>query len=93
MSSHPLQPPNGASAVLGEFLGHFGLDERSEPATLLRQLASAYAKLPYENLTKIIKEAAAGNAVEARRSPAEGRLRIDSTRPVFNATNHRTTDP
>jgi arylamine N-acetyltransferase len=57
--------------VLEQFLQRFGLDARAEPAALLQQVATAYARLPYENLTKIIKEAGAGNATEARRAPAE----------------------
>ena len=71
MKDSPLQLPPAESPVLASYLDHFDLERRAEPGRLLRQVASAYAQIPYENLTKIIKQAAAGNVAEARRSPAE----------------------
>jgi arylamine N-acetyltransferase len=53
------------------FLKHFGLDLHTPPETLLRQVVAAFARLPYENLTKIIKEETLGRTAEARRGPEE----------------------
>lgn len=67
----PLAAPPVDSPTLLAFLQQFDLDPRIEADSLLSQVAAAYAKLPYENLTKIIKESTAANAIEARRGPAE----------------------
>jgi arylamine N-acetyltransferase len=56
---------------LRQFLAHFTIDPSGPPERLLRQVATAFARLPYENLTKIIKDATAGRLDEARRSPGE----------------------
>lgn len=80
--NNPLAPPDGPSSVLAEYLRRMGLS--SEPATdfaravegvspvaVLERVASAFARLPYENLTKIVKKAESGSVEEARRRPAE----------------------
>jgi arylamine N-acetyltransferase len=54
-----------------QFLTHFAIDPSTRPEQLLRQVVTAFAQLPYENLTKIIKDATAGRRDEARRSPGE----------------------
>jgi arylamine N-acetyltransferase len=68
---NPVDVPQGTGLALRRFLAHFQLDPAAPPAVLLRQVAAAFAELPYENLTKIIKEAATGRPDEARRGPAE----------------------
>jgi len=60
-----------ADEPLRQFLAHFALDPSTPPERLLRQVVTAFAQLPYENLTKIIKDATAGRPDEARRGPAE----------------------
>jgi arylamine N-acetyltransferase len=63
--------PATSDAALRLFLNHFGLNRAAPPEQLLRQVTVAFARLPYENLTKIIKEASAGSCDQARRAPAE----------------------
>jgi arylamine N-acetyltransferase len=53
------------------FLGHFGLDRGAPPADLLRDTARAFSRIPYENLTKILKLDREGSAERARRHPPE----------------------
>lgn len=57
--------------VLIRFLAYFRLDVNLPPDRLLRQVIAAFARLPYENLTKIIKGATADRVEEARRLPGE----------------------
>lgn len=67
---NPTVPLRG-DETLRQFLAHFALDAAAPPERLLRQVVNAFARLPYENLTKIIKDATAGRPAEARRGPAE----------------------
>ncbi len=57
--------------VLSEFLAHFGIKLDQAPRVLLRDVANAFARLPYENITKIIKRAEFGSSEKARRYPEE----------------------
>jgi arylamine N-acetyltransferase len=57
--------------VLEGFLRHFGIAGDGPPRRLLGETTAAFARLPYENITKILKHAACGTPEEARRSPAE----------------------
>ena len=57
--------------VLREFLDHFGISSKAAPRQLLGAVATAYARLPYENITKIIKRAEVGSHEKARRYPEE----------------------
>jgi len=70
MDPHPLSPPASREELLG-FLEHFRLSDHLPPGELLRQLVRAFATIPYENLTKIIRDDEAGNAERARRHPAQ----------------------
>jgi arylamine N-acetyltransferase len=70
MAHHPLDPPQDRS-LLDLFLARFGLCADQSPRRLLREMAAAFTALPYENLTKIIKEDEAQAAPRARRQPAE----------------------
>lgn len=71
MHEHPLTPPPSASPVLGRFLAGHRIDPNRPPLELLDETARAFAGLPFENLTKIIKEAETGRPEAARRTPAE----------------------
>lgn len=68
---HPLRPPDKDSPLLRHFLQAHRIDQAKPAVELLTEVARAFARLPYENLTKIIKDAEAGNVEEARRTPAE----------------------
>src|SRR5512135_1726094 len=70
MDLHPLAPPASRETLL-RFLEHFCLSESLGPEELLRQLVRAFATMPYENLTKIIRDEEAGNPQRARRHPAQ----------------------
>jgi arylamine N-acetyltransferase len=68
---NPLDPPLPFSPVLRRFLDHFRIDSALPEETLLEKVIEAFAALPYENLTKIIRRDAAGFPELARRGPAE----------------------
>lgn len=70
METNPLAQPLD-HGVLIAFLKHFRLSADRTPRDLLRDVATAFANLPYENLTKIIKEDQEQAAIRARRLPAE----------------------
>lgn len=70
MAINPLAPPQD-DEVLRAFLKRFQLPTGLAPRDLLRAVATAFTHLPYENLTKIIKEDQEQAAVRARRLPAE----------------------
>jgi arylamine N-acetyltransferase len=57
--------------VLGGFLEHFGIARDDPPRRVLGETTAAFARLPYENLTKIIKYAGCGIPERARRAPGE----------------------
>ncbi len=71
MRDHPLLPPTHDSPVLHQFLHDFRIDADRPPDQILLASAQAFADLPYENLTKIIKDAETGTVEAARRTPAE----------------------
>jgi arylamine N-acetyltransferase len=68
---HPLQTPESDSPLLKQFLCNHHIDSAPSPIEVLTAVAQAFSRLPFENLTKIIKDAEAGRAEEARRSPQE----------------------
>lgn len=70
MAENPLAPPDDPR-LLQAFLQRFGLRTDQPPRTLLCAVATAFSQLPYENLTKIIKQAEVGDAARAKRLPAE----------------------
>lgn len=70
MYHDPLQPPEGP-ALLRDFAHQSGLHLVTGSPGSLAELATAFTRLPYENLTKILKEATSGSAAEARRHPGE----------------------
>ena len=68
---NPLDAPAPDSPVLRLFLRHFGLAPDMAPLALLEGVSRAFATIPYENLTKIIKLADAGSPRRAKRGPLE----------------------
>ena len=54
-----------------DFMEHFGIPANGSPRKLLGGVATAFADIPYENITKIIRRAEAGSARKARRYPEE----------------------
>jgi arylamine N-acetyltransferase len=62
---------NAAMKTLTEFMAHFDIPSQAESRRLLRTIAGAFATLPYENITKIIKREECGNPEKARRYPEE----------------------
>ena len=71
MDGSPLAPPPNASETSRLFLKHFHIDRAAPPEQLLPDLARAFARIPYENLTKIIKAAQEGSPERAKREPYE----------------------
>lgn len=57
--------------VLDLFVRHIGGPLPAEPAARLHAVATAFARLPYENLTKILADAATETTSAARRTPHE----------------------
>lgn len=70
METNPLAQPQDRGVLIA-FLKHFRLSADRTPRELLRDAATAFTHLPYENLTKIIKEDQEQAAIRARRGPAE----------------------
>src|SRR5262245_30424554 len=66
-----LTATQSSDAALRLFVTHFVVDLRPAPEHVLRQVIANFARLPYENLTKILKEASVGSSEQARRGPAE----------------------
>jgi arylamine N-acetyltransferase len=57
--------------ALTSFTNHFGIQRNGPPSELLGKTVRAFARLPYENITKIIKHAETGSAEKSRRYPEE----------------------
>jgi len=57
--------------VLQNFLQHFHVKTEGHPKQVLDEVVAAFSHLPYENITKIIKQAEHGNPENARRYPEE----------------------
>lgn len=57
--------------LLREFMEHFHIPAERPRREVLGSVAAAFARLPYENLSKIIKHAECGNPEKARRYPEE----------------------
>ena len=70
MLQTPLSPPSDGE-LLARFLSHSSLSPKTAPKHLLRKVVQAFSGLPYENLTKIIKQASLGSGERSRRWPAE----------------------
>jgi len=70
MEDHPLAAPVN-TRLLESFRAGCRLPSAAPPLEAVRQIAAAFARLPYENLTKIIKRHVHGTNTSARRGPAE----------------------
>lgn len=57
--------------LLQHFLKHQGIDRKQSPRELLTQITTGFARLPYENLSKIVRDDQTSNFDEARRLPQE----------------------
>ncbi|MCS7166406.1 MAG: arylamine N-acetyltransferase [Gemmatales bacterium] len=57
--------------TLARFARHYAINLLEEPDRVLKQVLRAFARLPYENLSKIVREAERGRVPEARRTPEE----------------------
>lgn len=57
--------------VADEFLDHFRIRPKSADRDLLRQLGQAFGRLPYENISKLIKKHRLPPTEQRRRSPGE----------------------
>ena len=57
--------------LLAEFLKHFCIDGHQPPRRLFFEASRAFSRLPYENITKIIRCAESGAGEKARRYPGE----------------------
>ena len=71
MNEHPLALSEGNAHLVRQFLDVNRIDAQQTPVDVLTATAQAFARLPFENLTKIIKDAESGRVAEARRTPAE----------------------
>lgn len=60
-----------AQELLQQFLAKSGINPKQSPRELLSRLTSAFAQLPYENLSKILRDQQTSNLDEARRLPDE----------------------
>jgi arylamine N-acetyltransferase len=75
--------------VLAEFRKHFHIDGRQPSQRLFIEAARAFSRIPYENITKIIKRAEAGSDEGARRGPEEviaGHIRWGTGGTCFSLT-------
>jgi len=70
MHDNPLAMPQNGQLLAG-FQKHFGLSPGKAPGEALVEVARAFSRLPYENLTKIIKEAQLEHPGRSRRFPDE----------------------
>lgn len=57
--------------LLQHFLMHQGIDPKQSPRELLTQITTSFARLPYENLSKIVRDDQTTNQEKARRLPEE----------------------
>lgn len=60
MSANPLDTPNGQTPLLHKFLDYFHIVRSGDVAKDVASVARAFARLPYENLTKIIRHSERG---------------------------------
>ncbi len=62
---------HNSSETLMEFLDRHHIDASLPPRQLLEQVARAFARLPYENLSKIVRAQQTGDLEQSRRLPNE----------------------
>mgnify|MGYP001969691144 CR=1 FL=1 len=87
MTENPLAGPSDDSGALRSFCEHFRLETEAREEALVEKVAIAFASLPYENLTKILKHDREEGV--ARRGPEEvisDHLRVGSGGTCFSLT-------
>jgi arylamine N-acetyltransferase len=62
---------NADMNALADFMRHYGIRSGESPRQVLGSVVNAFAGLPYENITKIIRRAESVNTIQARRYPDE----------------------
>ncbi len=67
----PASPSDKILQALHAFLAHFGIDSDQPPDRLIYNVASGFSRLPYENLSKIIRKNQTGDLSKARRNPQD----------------------
>lgn len=70
MAHNPLSAPTDRT-LLAKFLCHFGISDTGDPRALLRDVATMFSRLPYENLSKVLRLAERGSVSQALRGPDE----------------------
>lgn len=60
----------GSDPVLAAYARHFGIALHGDPRACLRAVLRSFARLPYENLSKIVRHAETGSLAAARRHPS-----------------------
>lgn len=87
MQKNPLSIPERDSCALRSFSEHFQLQRGLPEELLVESVAAAFASLPYENLTKILKHDREGGV--SRRGPGEvisDHVRLGSGGTCFSLT-------
>lgn len=75
--------------TLQQFVEHYRVNLRQEPERVLLEVVRAFARLPYENLSKIVCEAECGRVPQARRYPEQviqEHLRLGTGGTCFSLT-------
>ncbi|MFO0816611.1 MAG: arylamine N-acetyltransferase [Pirellulales bacterium] len=70
MSRNPLEPPQDGQ-TLHLFQRHFGIQTSRSDVAALREVIAAFARLPYENLTKIVRESDERGGMAEKRDPLQ----------------------
>jgi arylamine N-acetyltransferase len=68
--AHPLEPPRD-TALSDRFRSHFDLRAEDLTPESLASIADAFSRIPYENLTKILRWNAVREPAAARRGPSQ----------------------
>ena len=88
MTKNPLARPEPGSPTLEVFRKYFHLEPQESAALLVENVATAFSSIPYENLTKILKQDHEGQRA-ARRCPEEvieDHIRLGSGGTCFSLT-------
>lgn len=65
------QSASSAEELLQQFLVRHRIASSNDPRQVLHQVAAAYARLPYENLSKILRDRQTDQTDEVRRLPSD----------------------
>jgi arylamine N-acetyltransferase len=67
---NPLEKP-ADERILNRYLSFFGINRHQDQQKILQDVVQSFARLPYENLTKIIKDDEETSHEKARRQPGQ----------------------